>query len=1394
MGLNLNFSAKAQLYGGMLEMSILSRKYHLFGVLCVCAGALAGPETCHAQVVNLSAYFVDAGFETPDLGGTPNVETGTLNAFDPNGVNFSFGWTAFAQSGTSNNAGFVVDPGPGFFTGQAPNGRFPVGSAFAGKQYAAGNFNNGTSVIRFDSQPIGKLTSNGTVTLKVAVGSRLQFAKVPNYTIGLVSEGVALGTFTPSVGLASGGTQDLSYSLNMGTLPGSFVGKNVSVRVTASVNTSDFTQAIFDNVRINGPLGVPGIQVAEFKVNRNTGMVSIINQGTLGNTSILGYTIKSEAGTLDSLGWTSVAAKYDKSGNGSVDLNNNWTILSGKNTDLSEMELEGGNGGVLSSSTPINLGPAWLKTPFEDLKVDLLLTDGSIARAFVTYEGTDIPVGDLTGDGSINALDWTAFKNGQGSDFTGLSAAEAYLRGDLDGDLDHDLRDFAAFKSAFVAALGAEAFAKLESVPEPGSLSMGALVIMAALMGRSFRNRLTEKEILRMRRVSIVNANYNLLGSLFGLLVSGLLFCSTSQAIDIDLSVLGIDPSFEEPDQMGDISGEQYSINGYGATNLGLIENFSPGWTAYAVNGFSNNIGFVVDPPDSFYVGNPGERYPTGFADGKQNGGGNFNVLTTQLSYWTTSIGVLQPDTVLTVKMDVGRRAIGAGPVSYSLGLQLLDGTPWDISNPKDPRGTKLGTFATANPIEGHWETMTYVLDTSTLDPGLIGQEVSIRLDASGADFSQATFDYARLDLAGDFAPFTLGLKVDPTDGDVSLVNETAGDVTLDAYSIQSALRSLAPGGWGSISNASNFPVGSGVGDGWEKGSHPSAAELVEYYLLGESVLPVGSEIYLGKAYNYTLNAQDLKFTYSTGSGFIAGLVTYEPFVPAVDTADFDGDGDVDGKDFLIWQVGFGKSGASRSNGDANGDGVVNKLDLDIWKTQYGMVALVSAVAEANAVPEPNSLLLLGLGSLSFFYHLRPRSQTSRSIGGSSSSNKITVAVAIAVVTLFGSLAASSSALVTNDRVYHFGDDPLEHASPGLPVGSGTGNPTPGGTLDSLGPVSGTFQDLLATSATYRNVSVTSPSLLTTRPGATSGNLGIEFNGTSSYLRGSRLGYPSTTASSTGGSGSLDYSGLSNRGFQLWIYPDSAKSGSDQNVVIDTNQHGLRIGASGNWVMRYAGTDLDSGSPVIFNDWSHVMVSRSINGGVSGGSILYVNGVAVKASTAQYDATANLQLVIGSNTGDNIGTSVGSQDHFDGVLDELEMFVMGTTINGLNRGSFNFGTDNQYAALNLTGVAGDVDQNGVLDPVADVNAFIAGWGSENFVDGVRVGDMSTILNGDLNFDGITDLTDGFLLHHALLAELGIGLDFSRIGQPVPEPMTFSLLLFVGCWVLAKRSRPLERNC
>ena len=69
--------------------------------------------------------------------------------------------------------------------------------------------------------------------------------------------------------------------------------------------------------------------------------------------------------------------------------------------------------------------------------------------------------------------------------------------------------------------------------------------------------------------------------------------------------------------------------------------------------------------------------------------------------------------------------------------------------------------------------------------------------------------------------------------------------------------------------------------------------------------------------------------------------------------ADFDQDRDVDGGDLDRWKAGFGAvDGVLRSDGDANGDGVVDGSDFLIWQRS------VTAPPLADGVPEPGGAVM----------------------------------------------------------------------------------------------------------------------------------------------------------------------------------------------------------------------------------------------------------------------------------------------------------------------------------------------------------------------------------------------------------------------------------------------------
>lgn len=119
---------------------------------------------------------------------------------------------------------------------------------------------------------------------------------------------------------------------------------------------------------------------------------------------------------------------------------------------------------------------------------DLLASNIALAGADAVLTLAPL-LGDLTGDGAVDAADWLVFRANLFGDLSGLSSAEALARGDLNGDGRNDEQDFELFKLVYNGIHGADALAKLAaSVPELSSWkaasTLAALGVAACSRGR----------------------------------------------------------------------------------------------------------------------------------------------------------------------------------------------------------------------------------------------------------------------------------------------------------------------------------------------------------------------------------------------------------------------------------------------------------------------------------------------------------------------------------------------------------------------------------------------------------------------------------------------------------------------------------------------------------------------------------------------------------------------------------------------------------------------------------------------------------------------------------------------------------------------------------------------
>jgi hypothetical protein len=1363
------------------------------------ACCLGGADGALGQAVDLLGLGINANFETPDqdLADSNTTEITSTN-------NMGAGWNYTLLGGAVANYG-VADP-IGDATTPIANMHYccysasPTGGVlptpFEGRQIGFFNLPDTDSIAQIASIPVGSLLAGQTYTLDVAVGGRATDAWADvNYAIGLAtSTGIDLGTMTALTVNPANANQtnitNLTYTLNVNSQAAAFVGQDVSIVIRANNGFSggtsppDFTQANFDNVRLSGTLGAVSNNAPLLTINRATGAVSLSKTGST-DYNIIGYELSSPTfGTFNPGAWTNIAAAYDDSGNGSVDSDNDWTVLSAPsdNTNLSEAELEGGNGGSLATASPISLGTPWLKTPYQDVTAKLLLFGGAELVVPVQFTGIAIPSGDLDGSATITGADWTLFKTGQAASFVGLSPAEAYLKGDLNNDGGHTLADFVLFRAAYDAANGVGSFtALLASVPEP---SAAGLLLTSLVFMRAGRRR-------RFAR-----------GPALAGLAAILLIGSAARQADAAL-VAGYD--FEG--SADDVSGN--ALHGILRNAAAIVTDPTRTGTVLQLNDADLDLGSaymdINDPTGllNFSATGSHQGSSTVMAWVFSNDFTNHDCLFNQ-GEWRTGISLsIKGDTVPTDQLWAGR----TGPNQAARSDIGVPTGAWQhiaVTRAYDGTNTAL-TFYINGVATGFAEggVLTGRVTAPTNNNGMGGSRIGaewrnttaadLRWLVNGRVDDVGIFDTAltQSEVAQFMNSFpgaiNLDVRINPTTGKLVIYNDNPMPLSIGSYEITSAAGSLDATGWSKISSQSigGFPVGNGSGNGWEAAAGSTDNELTEWFLTGSSTIAPGAQVNLGNAFDEVMNVQDLVFKYTTADGqLVSGKVAYTgiPFRPG----DFNKDGAVNGADLTIWRGNFGSLTANDMTGDADGDGDADGNDFLTWQRNVGPAA---ATPTLNAVPEPATGALLALAGIVIASTRRKR----RSVAESSAraiGPRVDLALAAALV---GSMfALTAQAAVTLDRTYRFGDDPAEFAvnSVGGTVGAGNGNVT----FDSTGvSMTGTFQDLEQSGGpTYVDVG---PGGLA-RPGALASERGIAFDGVDDYLVGLKLGYPGTTASSTFGGGTQNYKGLSNRGYQLWVRPSAAGTGLVQNVALDTNQHGVRINAAGNWVLRYNGADVASTKPVAFDAWTHIMVIRPYGTiAPTGGGILYVNGEAVAASSGNYNVNQDFRLVVGSDTGDGVADFYGTTEFFNGALDELTMFVLGKTVDGVDRGTFNFGTDNRFATQpialgGLTGKAGDVNQDNALT-AADTTALVAGWGKTNQVNNVRVGDIDTILDGDLNFDGATNLTDAGLLNAALAAASLPLLDVSLL--TVPEPASL-MLAAPAVWLALRAVRRRRAIC
>jgi hypothetical protein len=200
-----------------------------------------------------------------------------------------------------------------------------------------------------------------------------------------------------------------------------------------------------------------------------------------------------------------------------------------------------------------------------------------------------------------------------------------------------------------------------------------------------------------------------------------------------------------------------------------------------------------------------------------------------------------------------------------------------------------------------------------------------------------------------------LVLDVDRTSGTITLTNESAVAVQIEAYTITSVAGSLNTS-WNGLSDT--------VAN-WQKnvGTPNALAELSSLNTsTGGPLAPLtingGASFDLGTAFTIG-GTEDLAFSFlltsdTAGNGF-AGEVRY---AGGGLVGDYNGDGFVNLADYTVWRDTLGST--TNLAADGNNNGSIEAGDYGVWKSNFGSSSGGGALVASSAqVPEPSTVVLL---------------------------------------------------------------------------------------------------------------------------------------------------------------------------------------------------------------------------------------------------------------------------------------------------------------------------------------------------------------------------------------------------------------------------------------------------
>lgn len=518
-------------------------------------------------------------------------------------------------------------------------------------------------------------------------------------------------------------------------------------------------------------------------IDRTTGNLTITSAA---NYDISAVTINSASGAIDPSAWSSITGNLD-AGSSAFD-GDAWEITSMTANSLAENEVDRDpdpevvlvDGGVFGPGgvATLDFGDIWITSPFEDIVVNVTLNgSGFTVPIDVTYTGgTPILLGDFDTDGDIDVEDYAVVLRGLNQSQAGLTDLESYARGDVTGNQQTNFNDLVRFRELYDDFNGPGAFALLTGVPEPSSLLLCGLGLLA---------------LVTRRRAAIGRA-----------LAACLLCCVAFLAgVRAEAQITYID---------ADLSSTTSSNVSTSADGMPLSTTNLGGWTTRGAGAVLTD---GVDDTANF--GNNGnilqalrtEAVDELAIDFTIPAAGSYDIYafwweTTDNRNWNVQAGLSSGNL-----MNYSPAAPGIFPGGFTvdattqvsggpqevLGLNVLGQTPDDYSDFVDGNRVLLGAIVGIATVADGGNVTVFIDHDETFPGG------DARTFFDGVGYAVT-------------APRPT-IEVNTDTGEVTFVNPTDSPVDFSYYEISSAAGSLNPTGWNSL-DAQNFDAVDGDDEG----------------------------------------------------------------------------------------------------------------------------------------------------------------------------------------------------------------------------------------------------------------------------------------------------------------------------------------------------------------------------------------------------------------------------------------------------------------------------------------------------------------------------------------------------------------------------------------------------